>query len=148
MGLVGDLTAGEIVEQLVHARAVTRIKNVVFMVCAVLPALHASARQNQSRHTPAAGACVQGHEGLGVRESRDGHPAQGMGEPLNNYEAVRTAVGLMVDSRLFALRRSKVTVSTVGIVPRIQQARPRCTLPFPPASCHAANPESRCWSHH
>ena len=49
--------------------------------------------------------------------------AQGMGEPLNNYEAVRAAVGMMVDSRLFGLRRSKVTVSTVGIVPRILQAR-------------------------
>ena len=32
MGLKGDLTAGEIVEQLVHARRVTTIKNVVYMV--------------------------------------------------------------------------------------------------------------------
>ena len=32
MGLKGDLTAGEIVEQLWHARAVTPIRNVVFMV--------------------------------------------------------------------------------------------------------------------
>ena len=32
MGLVGDLTAGEILEQLVHAQAISRIKNVVFMV--------------------------------------------------------------------------------------------------------------------
>ena len=32
MGLKGDLTAGEIVEQLVHAQRVTTIKNVVYMV--------------------------------------------------------------------------------------------------------------------
>ena len=32
MGLKGDLTAGEIVEQLWHARSVTSIRNVVFMV--------------------------------------------------------------------------------------------------------------------
>ena len=32
MGLKGDLTAGEIVEQLVHAQKVTTIKNVVYMV--------------------------------------------------------------------------------------------------------------------
>ena len=32
MGLKGDLTAGEIVEQLWHARGVTSIRNVVFMV--------------------------------------------------------------------------------------------------------------------
>ena len=32
MGLVADLTAGEILEQLLHARAVTAIRNIVFMV--------------------------------------------------------------------------------------------------------------------
>ena len=39
MGLRGNLTAGEIVEQLLHAKAVTPIHNVVFMVrqCSYLP---------------------------------------------------------------------------------------------------------------
>lgn len=76
MGLTADLTAGEIIEQLVHASAVARIRNIVFM---------------------------------------------GMGEPLNNYEAVRSAVGMMTDPRVFGLRRKKVTVSTVGVVPRLLQ---------------------------
>lgn len=31
MGIIGNLTAGEIIEQLVHANSVTRIRNVVFM---------------------------------------------------------------------------------------------------------------------
>ena len=44
-----------------------------------------------------------------------------MGEPLNNYEAVRSATAMMIDPSLFSLRRSKVTISTVGIVPRILQ---------------------------
>lgn len=39
MGLKGDLTAGEIVEQLVHARRVTTIKNVVYMV-SLPPSFH------------------------------------------------------------------------------------------------------------
>lgn len=39
MGLKGDLTAGEIVEQLLHAQRVTRIKNIVFMVSCCYPAL-------------------------------------------------------------------------------------------------------------
>ena len=47
---------------------------------------------------------------------------QGMGEPLNNYNAVKAAVALMTDSRVFGLRRQKVTVSTVGVVPRVLQA--------------------------
>ncbi|GFR39952.1 hypothetical protein Agub_g30 [Astrephomene gubernaculifera] len=76
MGLKGHLNAGEIVEQLIHARAVTRIRNIVFM---------------------------------------------GMGEPLNNYESVRSAVAMMTDSRFFGLRRRHVTVSTVGVIPRIKQ---------------------------
>ena len=46
-----------------------------------------------------------------------------MGEPLNNYDSVRTAVAMMTDSRLFALRRSAVTVSTVGVIPRILQVQ-------------------------
>ena len=32
MGLVGDLTAGEILEQMVHALQVAGFRNVVFMV--------------------------------------------------------------------------------------------------------------------
>lgn len=54
------------------------------------------------------------------------HRVQGMGEPLNNYEAVRAAVALMIDPSLFSLRRSKVTISTVGIVPRILQVGSIC----------------------
>lgn len=33
MGLKGNLSAGEIVEQLVHASQITPIRNIVFMVC-------------------------------------------------------------------------------------------------------------------
>jgi NAD(P)-dependent dehydrogenase (short-subunit alcohol dehydrogenase family) len=44
-----------------------------------------------------------------------------MGEPLNNYAAVKAAVHMMTDPALFALSRRHVTVSTVGVVPRILQ---------------------------
>lgn len=50
-------------------------------------------------------------------------PVQGMGEPLNNYEQVRTATRMMINPTLFGLKRSKVTISTVGIIPRILQVR-------------------------
>jgi adenine C2-methylase RlmN of 23S rRNA A2503 and tRNA A37 len=49
------------------------------------------------------------------------HRLQGMGEPLANYEAVRDAVALMTDPRVFALARRQVTISTVGVIPRIRQ---------------------------
>ena len=76
MGELGQLHAGEILEQLIHANLASEvpISNVVFM---------------------------------------------GMGEPLNNYPAVVAACRAMVDQQLFGLAPSKITVSTVGIIPRI-----------------------------
>lgn len=77
MGLQADLTAGEIVEQLVHAQlASCHPRNIVFM---------------------------------------------GMGEPMNNYDQVKRAIKLMIDPQAFALRQQGVTLSTVGVIPRIIQ---------------------------
>ncbi len=44
-----------------------------------------------------------------------------MGEPLHNYEPVRAAIRLMTDSRTFQISLRHVTLSTVGVVPRIKQ---------------------------
>lgn len=44
----------------------------------------------------------------------------GMGEPLDAYPAVVSAVKTLTSSARFGLRRSAVTVSTVGVVPRIR----------------------------
>ncbi|CAE8598453.1 unnamed protein product [Polarella glacialis] len=83
--VVGDLDAGEIVEQLIHAHALEAkagrppVRNAVFM---------------------------------------------GMGEPLNNYNSVLSATRTMTDVGhlgKFALPPARVTISTVGIVPRIRQ---------------------------
>jgi adenine C2-methylase RlmN of 23S rRNA A2503 and tRNA A37 len=46
---------------------------------------------------------------------------QGMGEPLSNYDAVRGAVAAMTHPERFGLGRAHVTVSTVGVIPRIRQ---------------------------
>jgi 23S rRNA (adenine2503-C2)-methyltransferase len=43
----------------------------------------------------------------------------GMGEPLLNLRAVQGAVRVLVDPRGFALAPRRITVSTVGVVPRI-----------------------------
>lgn len=45
----------------------------------------------------------------------------GMGEPLDNYSNVLTAIKMMIDTRYFSLSPSKVTISTVGVVPRLIQ---------------------------
>ncbi|KND04516.1 23S rRNA methyltransferase [Spizellomyces punctatus DAOM BR117] len=74
MGLLSNLAAGEIIEQLYHANKIEKIRNIVFM---------------------------------------------GMGEPLDNYNAVMAAVRAMVDTGRFGLAPSRISVSTVGVVPRI-----------------------------
>jgi 23S rRNA (adenine(2503)-C(2))-methyltransferase len=76
MGEIGSLWSGEILEQVIHARRYSEVRNIVFM---------------------------------------------GMGEPMNNYDAVVSAVQALVDKNVFGLSPNRVTVSTVGIVPRMQQ---------------------------
>eukprot|EP00051_Salpingoeca_urceolata_P005672 m.75719 g.75719 ORF g.75719 m.75719 type:complete len:582 (-) comp14490_c0_seq4:147-1892(-) len=75
MGLVDNLTAGEILEQLYHANKIEQIRNVVFM---------------------------------------------GMGEPLDNYDAVIAAIRAMTDVRRFSLSPKHISVSTVGVAPRLE----------------------------
>ena len=41
-------------------------------------------------------------------------------QPLHNYDAVKSAVRAMTEPRLFGLARRHVTVSTVGVIPRIR----------------------------
>eukprot|EP00933_Yihiella_yeosuensis_P039783 TRINITY_DN33947_c0_g1_i3.p1 TRINITY_DN33947_c0_g1~~TRINITY_DN33947_c0_g1_i3.p1 ORF type:complete len:442 (-),score=70.33 TRINITY_DN33947_c0_g1_i3:13-1254(-) len=98
MGLQGNLWAGEIQEQLMHARSIkgpSAITNVVFM---------------------------------------------GMGEPLENFEAVVSAVQGLADPFRFGLAPSSITVSTVGSSPknmrRILEELPKTKLAF---SLHAPN---------
>lgn len=45
----------------------------------------------------------------------------GMGEPLHNYDAVMDAIKAMTDGNRFGLSFNNITVSTVGIIPKIYQ---------------------------
>ena len=77
MGLTRNLTAGEIVGQLLAARRIAPrpVTNVVFM---------------------------------------------GMGEPLQNWRSVRDAVDLLNAPNAHNLSRHKITISTSGILPRLE----------------------------
>ncbi len=67
----------------------------------------------------------------------------GMGEPLNNYDAVMTALEILCDTCGVNLGPSRVTISTVGVVPGIRRmARER--RPYPLAvSLHGSTDEER-----
>jgi 23S rRNA (adenine2503-C2)-methyltransferase len=45
----------------------------------------------------------------------------GMGEPLDNFDAVVETCRTLTDPRLFGLSKHRVTVSTVGLVPEIER---------------------------
>lgn len=47
----------------------------------------------------------------------------GMGEPLANFDAVVTAVGIMQDDLAYMLSKYRVTLSTSGVVPSIYRLR-------------------------
>jgi 23S rRNA (adenine(2503)-C(2))-methyltransferase len=67
----------------------------------------------------------------------------GMGEPLNNYDAVIASIRAMTDTHRFQLSPNHVTLSTVGIIPRMLQVAtdmPNINLAL---SLHAPNQEVR-----
>jgi 23S rRNA (adenine2503-C2)-methyltransferase len=66
----------------------------------------------------------------------------GMGEPLLNFEAVVEALRLLVDPKAFAMAPSRVTVSTVGIVPRMAELLARVPVNLA-VSLHATTDEVR-----
>jgi 23S rRNA (adenine2503-C2)-methyltransferase len=62
----------------------------------------------------------------------------GMGEPLQNFDNVVTALDLMLDDHAYGLSRRRVTLSTSGIVPAMDRLRERCPVSLA-VSLHAPN---------
>ena len=62
----------------------------------------------------------------------------GMGEPLLNLEEVVPALRLMLDDNAYGLSRRRVTVSTSGVIPGMDQLRDECPVALA-VSLHAPN---------
>jgi 23S rRNA (adenine2503-C2)-methyltransferase len=62
----------------------------------------------------------------------------GMGEPLANFEPVVDALEIMLDDHAYGLSRRRVTLSTSGLVPQIDELRDRCPVALA-VSLHAPN---------
>ncbi|MDB5817696.1 MAG: rRNA ((2503)-C(2))-methyltransferase RlmN [Rhizobacter sp.] len=62
----------------------------------------------------------------------------GMGEPLQNYNALVPALRVMLDDHGYGLSRRRVTVSTSGVVPMIDRLRDDCPVALA-VSLHAPN---------
>ncbi len=66
----------------------------------------------------------------------------GMGEPLQNYEAVVPALRLMLDDDAYGLSRRRVTVSTAGMVSQMDRLAQDCPVALA-VSLHAPNDQLR-----
>lgn len=66
----------------------------------------------------------------------------GMGEPLLNFDNVVPALNLMLDDFAYGLSKRRVTVSTAGVVPAMQELR-KVTDVALAVSLHAPNDELR-----
>jgi 23S rRNA (adenine2503-C2)-methyltransferase len=66
----------------------------------------------------------------------------GMGEPLQNYDAVLGALRLMLDDDAYGLSRRRVTLSTAGMVPMIDRLARDCPVALA-VSLHAPDDRLR-----
>ena len=66
-----------------------------------------------------------------------------MGEPLNNFPNVKGAVEGMVNTKQFGLGHGHVTVSTVGVTPKIRRLTKEMPYVNLALSLHAPNQELR-----
>jgi len=67
----------------------------------------------------------------------------GMGEPFANYDSVMDAVALLNDPHGFGLGHRHITISTVGVVPRIERFTGEAIQVNLAISLHAPNDELR-----
>jgi 23S rRNA (adenine2503-C2)-methyltransferase len=98
--LVRNLTAGEIVGQIMLAR---------------------DRLGDWPQATPSSATPMHGDDGKGTRLVSN-IVMMGMGEPLYNFEAVRDALLVAADGEGIGISKRRITLSTSGVVPQISRA--------------------------
>lgn len=132
VGLSGNLTTGEILEQLVHADR--------------LLAEESLSQDEESKNDEENDGAINNKsskKALKKLESVRNVVFMGMGEPLDNYTNVTEACRTMIDRSRWNLAHGRVTVSTVGLISQIR----RLTRELPEVSLalslHAPNQKDR-----
>ncbi len=80
--------------------------------------------------------------GLPERERVDHVVFMGMGEPLENTEAVLRAVEVLTDPRAYAIAARHITLSTVGLLPELERVLRETKINIT-VSLHSPFPEER-----
>ena len=122
LGLIRNLTAGEIVGQILVALKENEEERI-------------NTENTESRNTE------------GAEKSRDKKQTNvvlmGQGEPLLNYESVMAAMRIVLDKKAIGLAPKHVTLSTSGIVPGIEKLAKEAVRPKLAISLNASNDEQR-----
>jgi len=122
LGLIRNLTAGEIVGQILVALRENKEERI-------------NTENTESRSTE------------GTEKSKDKKQTNvvlmGQGEPLLNYENVMAAMRIVLDPRGVGLAPKHVTLSTSGIVPGIEKLAKEAVRPKLAISLNASNDEQR-----
>ena len=122
LGLIRNLTAGEIVGQILVALRENEEERI-------------NTENTESRSTE------------GTEKSRDKMQTNvvlmGQGEPLLNYENVMAAMRIVLDPKGVGLAPKHVTLSTSGIVPGIEKLAKEAVRPKLAISLNASNDEQR-----
>lgn len=140
MGFQRHLTAAEIVGQALHLQRLLRRGEAGL----VEPARTPRGGEPSSQAGASAGRRSANPAELDPAAARLRNVVlMGMGEPLHNYEAVMRAIDILRDQSGFALASSRITLSTVGVVPGILRMAEERRPPHLAVSLHAATQEER-----
>ncbi|MEN8168852.1 MAG: 23S rRNA (adenine(2503)-C(2))-methyltransferase RlmN [Pseudomonadota bacterium] len=118
--------------------------------CTLACSFCSTARQGFNRNLTTAeiiGQIALASRIVGIPDNKGQHAItnvvlMGMGEPLLNLENVGPALELMQDDLAFGISKRRVTVSTAGVVPGIDQLREQSDVSLA-VSLHAPNDELR-----
>jgi 23S rRNA (adenine2503-C2)-methyltransferase len=86
---------------------------------------------------------VARENGLKARDSRMNVVMMGMGEPLLNLENVLKATRILTDEAAVGMSQKRITVSTSGIVPKMEELGRAAVRPKLAISLNASNEEQR-----
>lgn len=134
LGLSGNLTTGEILEQLVHADR--------------LLAEESSIQDEESKNDEENDSTVENTKTDAKKKSKKLESVRnvvfmGMGEPLDNYANVTEACRTMIDRSRWNLAHGRVTVSTVGLISQIRRLTKELPEVSLALSLHAPNQKDR-----
>jgi 23S rRNA (adenine2503-C2)-methyltransferase len=80
---------------------------------------------------------------LTMRDAAFNIVLMGMGEPLHNYDATMAALRILTDEHGFAMSPRRITLSTVGLLPALEQLAKEPVLPNLAISLHAPTDATR-----